>query len=199
MSSSKSEPTARQEIVDPQSGLSLVKCSRLPVCGFDCGEERLNEWFARDSLISAQELMTQTFELVVPGIDEGGPPIALVAVCNDAILLRDLEEHFDVEEGKRFPTWPAVKIARLAVDKKYQRHGLGTQTINLIKQLFVCANRTGCRLLTLDAFNDGGVIQFYWKNDFGILHDRDTGAETRSMWFDLKRMIRNGEESEGDP
>lgn len=179
-------------IIDPLTGWSLVKRERIPIEGFDCGDNDLNEWFKVDVEISTRELMTQTFEVVDPSGQIPESPIALVSLCNDALLLRDIEENMEVPEGKRFPTWPAVKIARLGVSVELQRNGIGTQTIDLVKQLFVHENRTGCRILTVDAYSKREVTFFYEANDFEYLSNRDLGKETRTMWFDLKRVTDPG-------
>lgn len=184
-----SNNAARLGITDPRTGWSLAKCERIPLVDFDCGDADLNEWFRVDVLRSSNELMTQTFEVIDPQGILPQTPIALVSVCNDALLLRDVEDNMPVPEGKRFPTWPAVKIARLGVANEWQRRGIGTQAIDLVKQLFVSENRTGCRILTVDAYARQGVALFYRASDFEFLSSRDIGQPTRSMWFDLKRML----------
>lgn len=173
-------------IEDAETGVSLVKCERLPVPEFDCGHAAINDWFNSGVHAAEGELMTQTYKILPFLDDPDAPPIALASICNDAVPLRDVREHYDLPEGQTFSTWPAVRIARLGVAKEFQRGGVGTQTINLIKHLFVLNNRTGCRLLTLECTKD--VMPFYWKNEFEVLHHRDDGSGTRHMWFDLIRM-----------
>ena len=192
MSLSESEsPTGdRAAIRNPRKQTALVKCHRLPAVDFDCGDDDLNQWFNAEVVIAERELLTQTYELLLPGQSVDDPPVALVSLCNDAIRLRDLlENEFNVPEGKRFQNWPAVKIARLAVARDYQRNGLGTEVINLIKHLFIGGNRTGCRFLTLDSSRKNEVIWFYWKNEFENLTRDYYSPDTQSMWFDLKRLL----------
>lgn len=162
---------------------SLRKCPCLPIATFDCGDADLNEWFRKDIVASTQALLTQTCALIDPE-----DPLALVSACNDAVSLRDLEGNFDVPEGKRLKSWPAVKIARLGVSLAWQGSDLGTHVINLLKRLFITDNRTGCRIMTVDAYNLPRVIKFYTKNNFLFLVDRDQGDPTRTMWFDLAKV-----------
>jgi GNAT superfamily N-acetyltransferase len=89
-------------------------------------------------------------------------------------------------EGKlNYREWPAVKIARLAIRKEIQSRDIGTHLVNRLKTLFVCGNRTGCRIMTVDAYNKERVLGFYQKNGFQFLTEKDKEKHTRSMWFDL--------------
>jgi len=54
--------------------------------------------------------------------------------------------------------------------------------------MFLRDNRTGCRFMTVDAYNNPQVINFYQKNGFAFLSEADQKKETRSMYFDLKRL-----------
>ena len=63
--------------------------------------------------------------------------------------------------------------------------------MNLAKQFFTTENRTGCRLITVDAYNRPDVVTFYEKNGFRFLTSDDADKETRIMYFDLKRFKHN--------
>jgi len=52
-------------------------------------------------------------------------------------------------------------------------------------------NRTGCRFLTVDAYNRDNILKFYTKNDFQFFYDKDKNRKTRAMFFDLKRLNLN--------
>ncbi|WP_009964915.1 GNAT family N-acetyltransferase [Verrucomicrobium spinosum] len=170
---------------DPATGFALQKCSHLPFCSFDCGDADLNEWFRQDVVASTARLMTQTYALFHEGDTE---TLALVSVCNDAVRLEDLRDNISIPEGKRHD-WPAVKIARLGVLRELQRNNLGSHAINLLKRMFITENRTGCRIMTVDAYNKRDVIKFYSRNGFELLVDRDQGNPTRAMWFDLFKVV----------
>jgi hypothetical protein len=58
----------------------------------------------------------------------------------------------------------------------------------MIKKLFLTDNRTGCRLVTVDAYNDPEVLDFYLKNEFQFFSDKDKSKRQRSLFFDLKRL-----------
>jgi len=90
---------------------------------------------------------------------------------------------------KRLTKLPAVKIGRLGVHTKYQKSGIGTQLLDTIKFLFIDNNKTGCRYITVDAYNNEKTIPFYRKNGFNFLTESDSGDTTRLMYFDLRWFI----------
>ena len=179
---------SRLAIRDVTTGLSLVLRDELPVTGFDCGDADLNEWFAQDVVASTEQLLVKNFELKLPGDSEKGSPVGLVSLSNDNIRLRDLVDIQDIPKGKRFHSWPAVKIARLGVAQAFQRQGFGREIIRLVAQLFTTDNRTGCRFITLEAYNKPSVIAFYESTGFEFITSSDIGKETRHMYFDLIRV-----------
>jgi len=87
--------------------------------------------------------------------------------------------------------YPAVKITRLGVHHEVQRNNIGSFLLNVTKQFFVTDNRTGCRFLSVDAYNRDNILKFYIKNDFQFFYDKDKNRKTRAMFFDLKRLNLN--------
>jgi GNAT superfamily N-acetyltransferase len=168
-------------------GWCLRPFHELPVAGFDCGDSDLNEYFNEDA-IEAHTLMTcETFALFHNSVE--GVVLGLVSVCNDVVAVKKLRmfsQFSSTPETKlNYKEWPAVKIARLAVKKEMQRTNVGTHLLNLLKKLFVFENRTGCRVMTVDAYNNPDVVRFYQKNEFQFLTEKDSNKATRAMWFDL--------------
>ena len=103
------------------------------------------------------------------------------------IKFRDLK--FPVE--KRYKSYPSVKIARLGVNKKYQSLGIGGIIIDNIKKTFIDNNRTGCRFITVDAYNNEKTLKFYKNNGFSFLLKKDDSPEdhTKLMYFDLITIV----------
>jgi GNAT superfamily N-acetyltransferase len=158
---------------------------------FDCSDPDLNEFFQKDVLAHEAELYTKTYALRSYDIDTGEkflPVAALVSYCNDAVRLKDFKNHVDeLPEEKRYPSIPAVKIARLGVQKILRGHGIGSLLLNLTKVLFITNNRTGCRLITVDAYNHPKVLDFYRRENFDFIRDKDATKPTRIMFYDLTR------------
>jgi GNAT superfamily N-acetyltransferase len=170
--------------------LEPLTTESLPV-EFDCSDTDLNEFFQRDVLLHEAQLYTKTYSLQYYDIESHEklyPVAAMISYCNDAVRLKDFKDHADeLPEEKRYPSIPAVKIARLGVQRDFQGSGLGSLLLNLTKALFVTNNRTGCRLITVDAYNDQRLLDFYRGANFDFIHDKDSKRKTRIMFYDLTR------------
>lgn len=162
---------------------------------FDCGHDELNEFFREDAWGYKEELLATIFSLRSIEVTSGklSPPVAFVSFNNDSIHLYEKQRIriFPPKKAARHKSFPAVKIGRLAVEKSLQRQNIGTHLLNIIKQLFLTNNRTGCRFITVDALNEDLILRFYEKNYFQYLHNKDKKSETRIMYFDLKRQKDN--------
>lgn len=90
-------------------------------------------------------------------------------------------------EGKKYRSYPAVKIGRLAVHSDYQKNGFGSQLLDYIKGMFITHNRTGCQYITVDAYKDS--LRFYEKNGFKYFNERDKARDTRQMYFSLLDLV----------
>ena len=115
---------------------------------FDCGDADLNEFFHKDAIPHKRELIGVTYFFYD---NEEKTTIAFFTVSNDAVRTDGFKD--ELPEGKRYTFYPAVKIGRFGVDLKYQHCGIGTQLMDFIKLFFTTENKTGCRFLTLDAYN----------------------------------------------
>jgi hypothetical protein len=55
--------------------------------------------------------------------------------------------------------------------------------LDFIKYFFIENNKTGCRFLTVDAYNN--AIEFYRNNNFKHLKEQEEDKITSSLYFDL--------------
>ncbi len=154
---------------------------------FSCGDEDIDEFVRYDAELHKKELLAETYmlqNLTVKDI----LPIAFCSLCNDAIQLSTHKKKKIFPEKKRYQYQPAVKIARMGVRSEFQGNNIGSYVINMVKRLFIVDNRTGCRFITVDAYNKPNILKFYKRNDFQFLHEKDSDRHTRIMFFDLKRL-----------
>jgi GNAT superfamily N-acetyltransferase len=95
-------------------------------------------------------------------------------------------------------SYPATLIGRLGVSNKYACKGIGTELMDFIKQwLLAPDNKTGCRYLTVDAYNNEKALKFYEANGFKTLFSSEQQEKeyiglpsekelkTRLLYFDL--------------
>lgn len=181
-----------------EDGWSFKKLDNFNVLtDFDCDDSDLNDYFKKDAIAHREALLTETYQLKEVPADIPFP-VGLVSLCNDAVDRRKVKDHKfykQLPSEKQYPSYPAVKIARLGIHIDYQKYGIASHIINLIKKMFISDNRTGCRLITVDAYNQGHygrddrVLRCYLKNDFQFFNENDVRRETRAMFFDLKRLV----------
>ncbi len=165
----------------------LKKVEDFAICdSFDCGDDDLNEYFRIDSKHYRENLLTQTYCLLLRPVPDFA--IALLDFCNDAVQLKNISAVLETDDRARTRSFPAVKLTRLGVAKQFQGQNIGSHTLNMIKRFFTVDNRTGCRLVTVDAWNRPEILRFYEKNNFLPLYTRDKDGPTRALFFDLKRL-----------
>lgn len=149
---------------------------------FDCGDDDLNEFFASDSAVADKQLLSVTYVA-----EHEDVVIAFFSVSNASIRRSDLptSKIKKLPQRKRYKNMPAVNIARFAIARDFQSRNIGTKLMEFIKVWFVKANKTGCRFIIVDAYNNPKIIRFYQKNNFVFLVPSDKDEDTRLMYFDL--------------
>lgn len=157
---------------------------------FDCGDSDLNEFFLKDSLNYQKELLAVTY--ILENTDE---TVAFFSIFNDKITILDTDTKSKwkrliqkaMPTGKRMKSYPAMKIGRLGVSEKYKGQNYGTTILDYLKNLFINNNRTGCKFITVDAYDQS--LGFYEKSKFEYLTEIDKGKDTRLMYFDLVNLL----------
>ena len=169
------------------AGTSLIKLtSETIIKPFDCEDDDLNDFFINDSKKYLKELLAVTY-ILENDIDS----VAFFSLLNDKITIENADSkrswrrvfHSNMPVGKKYNSYPAVKLGRLGVSKKYKGQGIGTEILDYIKELFITNNRTGCRYITVDAYRNS--LSFYEKNNFKYMTILDQNSDTRLMYFDL--------------
>lgn len=130
---------------------------------FDCGKyPALNDYLAKTALQHNKKGVSKTFVAV----DENSPTVII-----GFFTLTTSEVKGDLlpkEEAKKLPAHPLpiIKLARLAIDKAYQRQGIGKA---LLIEALTRANKVyhlvGGVALFVDA-KDGEAASFYQKFGF---------------------------------
>ncbi|EKD73103.1 MAG: GCN5-related N-acetyltransferase [uncultured bacterium] len=111
-----------------------------------------------------------------------------ITLMNSEVVLNEGQRPQETSATSRYEAFPAVKIARLAVDKALRGNGFGTMFLDW------CMNHVklaimpyvGCRFLVVDAKRDS--VAFYQKSGFILLNtDSNATDEHPLMFFDLYR------------
>lgn len=159
--------------------------------GFDCEDNEINEFLLVDSKNFQSEKITNTYLF-----KEGNHVAAFFSISNDCLndlgyensIWNKLHRKIKLPNEKRIRQYPAVKIARLGIDKNYKGNRLSHQLLDFIKGWTFIEHKPACRLLILDAYNKPVQLSTYQKNDFAFLLDSDKEEKHRFMYFDLMRL-----------
>jgi GNAT superfamily N-acetyltransferase len=169
---------------------------------FDCEHPDLNDFFASDCINYSNELLGKTYCFTLD--EEPTTIVCAFTIANDSIKTNLLPKprknkiNRQIPNEKRLNSYPAVLIGRLGVNKDFKRKGIGKGLMDFIKSWFIDeTNKTGCRFLVVDSYNEDTPLKYYSSNGFQYLFETEedekkyTGVttseslRTRLMQFDL--------------
>lgn len=144
---------------------------------FSCKNQDLDEFFTEDALYYDSELLGKTYAWI--DIHNPSNIVAMITLANDSIKAKFITKaarnriQRSIINAKRGINYPAVLIGRLGVSADYRGKGMniGSQVLDYIKGWFRTKdNKTGCRFIVVDAYNNERTIHFYEKNGFKLLY-----------------------------
>lgn len=172
---------------------------------FRCGDEDLDDFFARDAYLYARQLLGKTYFFATK--EETPEVVGAFTVSNDSIkaslISKTLRNRLQrqIPNSKRTRSYPAVLIGRLGVAHKMRGNDIGGQIVSYIKYWFSDENnKSGCRYVVVDAYNQLSVLHFYEKNGFKYLYQSEDEERaifhieegevlnSRMMYFDLIQL-----------
>jgi GNAT superfamily N-acetyltransferase len=161
----------------------------LPLKPFDCGRDDVNAYLMESAKSYDKQFLSVTYVL-----ESAVQTVAFIALTNDRITIESTPitgrwkkyfyEYLPI--GKRYISYPAVKIVQLGVNKIFQRQEVGTALIDYMKKWLINNRYTGCRFLTVEGIKES--LPFYEKNGFYYMTNEDVDSTTRIMYYDLKRL-----------
>lgn len=134
--------------------------SRQDRSGFTCGQEPLDRYFQTQVTQDSRRRMATCFVAVEI---ETGTIAAFYTLASASIPLTDLPPDI-VKKLPRYPSVPAVRIGRLAVDTRFQGSGLGGALLADALQR-VLASAPAAYALLADA-KDEAAASFYRHHGF---------------------------------
>ncbi|OQX79573.1 MAG: GNAT family N-acetyltransferase [Bacteroidetes bacterium 4484_276] len=169
---------------------------------FDCGNQDLNDFFANDCFNYANQLIGKTYCFTLD--DNPSEIVCMFTVSNDSIKANTLPNSRrkkvtkNIPQEKRMRSYPSVLIGRLGVSVDFKKRGIGKELINFIKTWFIDDNnKTGCRFLVVDSYNEAIPLNYYKSNGFIPLFSTEEQEKeymglgmndilkTRLLYFDL--------------
>lgn len=135
---------------------------------FTCGTISLDSFLKESALDMHRDYLSRTSLLFHEAFDG---LVGYVTLANDSIPLTVVEiSHMALNYNCTLPTFPAVKICRLAVNARLQNQQIGRRILDLVTGAIV-DSATAARFLITDALDQPRVVKFY--EDYGF---------TRSIW-----------------
>lgn len=183
---------------------------KLNLQSFDCGRLSVNEFFSQQAQSYQDELFGKTYFFVNP--DNQSEVIAGFTVANASIFTKHLSNSrqkkigYEVHHEKGLINYPAILLAQLGVDKNYKGNHLGEQIISFVTKWFTNDNnKSGCRHLIVDAYNEPELLGYYQRNGLNLFFstieqemkyrnwdiNKDGYLETRLMYRDMILLRRN--------
>ena len=191
----------RDAVMQPYTAEVAAYCAP-----FSCEDSDLDEFFSKDAFLYETELLGKTYAWI--NTADPSKILGLVTLANDSVKAQFIAGSArnrlqrSITNAKRGMNYPAVLIGRLGVSSEYRGKGLniGSQILDFIKGWFRSFdNKTGCRFIVVDAYNNEKSLHFYEKNGFKPLYkteqeereflelNPEESLDTRFMFFDLKR------------
>ena len=172
---------------------------------FSCGDNNLDYYFLHGAAKYEQQLLGKSYCFRLKS--DISVIICVFTLSNSGIDARNLPNSRrkklteNIPHEKNLSSYPATLIGRLGVNREFGGKGVGSELMAFIKQwMLEPANKPACRYLTVDAYNNEQVLNFYEANGFKTLFSSDmqekeyvgwsqeNELKTRKMYFDLMLM-----------
>jgi len=147
------------------------------VSRFESRTPDLNAFLKEDAFENQEELISKTYLCY-----HFNQLVGYINLTTDIIKKEEMreEKHIDVP----YKEYPAIKIARLAVDKKYERKGVGRFLLLIaVGKALKISEEVGCRFITVDSKEDS--IEFYKKGGGFELVKKCKNMTYPTMYLDI--------------
>lgn len=133
--------------------------------GFSCGDKDLDDFFTNDCFDYAKQLLGKSYCYKYDL--EPNSVVCAFTLSNASIRVDDLPKarkkkiESDIPHVKTMKDYPAVLVGRLAVSEEFHSKHIGSDALEFIKYWFIDPNnKTGCRFVTVDAYNNPDALAF---------------------------------------
>ncbi len=173
---------------------------------FVCGDQDIDDFFANDCFGYAKQLLGKNYCYTLD--DDPHKIVCAFTLANASIRVSDLPNarrkkiEEEIPHVKALKDYPAVLVGRLGVSSEFHSHHVGSDVLDFVKYWFVePSNKTGCRFVIVDAYNNSGTLNFYDINGFKFVFSsekqekdyrqlsQEVNLNTRLMYFDLLSII----------
>ena len=136
----------------------VVLSKEMDFSSFDCGNADFNDFIKNEALDDFRNDLSVTYIGLIKG-----RPVAFVSLVAAAYRTEFLKKN--IHGVHKYRQVPAIKIARIATDTPFQRHGCGEALVQYSVAVgFMVKAFIGCKLILTDALPD--KIKWYERQGF---------------------------------
>jgi ribosomal protein S18 acetylase RimI-like enzyme len=156
---------------------------------FHCKNDDLNDFLKNDAKKSQDDLISRTYLCL-----RQNSIIGYLTIVTDTIEVK-LIERDDAVDGYPYPRYPAIKIARLAVDEEFEGRGIGRFLLFWATgKVYQLSNEVGCRYITLDSKRE--ALGFYQKFGFKLI-GKYAARSFPLMYFNMYPIVLQSRQEPG--
>lgn len=148
---------------------------------FDSASDELNDFLKNDALRDQENMISRTYLCFWTE-----KLVGFITLLADTLEVQAVHEN-DGVDGYRYYKYPAIKIGRIAVDRVFERKGIGRfLLLAAIGKAIAISNEIGCRYITLDSKPES--VGFYEKHDFKLVK-KYKHADFPKMYLNMHSII----------
>ena len=155
---------------------------------FNCTNHDLNDFLKNDALENQEQMVSRTYVCFYEK-----QLVGFYTLTTDIIEVKHIEEAHRWD-GYRHKKYPAIKLARLSVDSRFERRGVGR--LLLFAAVSIALNVSeyvGCRYITVDAKQE--AIEFYEKHGF-IVVEKTRAKNEPTLYLNIPTTVERMQPTE---
>ena len=155
---------------------------------FNCTTHDLNDFLKNDALENQEQMVSRTYVCFYEK-----QLVGFYTLTTDIIEVKHVEEphRWDGYKHKRYP---AIKLARLSVDSRFERKGVGRLLLSAAVSIALNVSKyVGCRYMTVDAKQE--AIGFYEKYGFTVV-ERTRSKNEPSLYLNIPPIVKKMQPTE---
>lgn len=151
--------------------------------GFDCGHPQLSGWLVDHARASQRADLARTYLAL-----DGDTVVGYVSLSSGSIRREDAPKRY--ARGMPRHPMPTILIARLAVDHRHQRRGLGSRLLaEALRRALSASDAAAARLVVVDA-TDERAAAFYRR--WGFIEVPENPLRLYRKMTDIRRSFAKG-------
>lgn len=161
---------------------------RFNLTSFESANADLNDFLKNDALVDQEWMVSKTYLCCWKKSIAG-----YITLVTDTLEVKVVDEK-DGIKGYPYHKYPCVRIARLAVDKTFERRGIGRfLMLAAIGMAIDVSSKIGCRYITVDSKPES--VGFYEKHGFKLI-DKYKDSDFPKMYLNMYSIIEKMQPNE---